>query len=1298
MKTRYLVGSGILLVIITGIVFVLWLAYTPDGTSFLMRSASRIFADTIEFGRTTGTVGHSLKIEQLKLHLSEAEVTIQSVSLKWQPLHILIGRLAIAYLHFNNISVSSRRPDDEPVKDLSLPRVSRWFSFVHGQIEHIAVAHAIYTAAGEEPFRIEHISAGLLWRKGVLYANELQIRLPFADIDGDAALGLINAGIRTRLNIDARHEVAEIDHLFIDARLPAARGEEQIAGPLLLKASKDGMERYALSGRFGLTHNAVRINNMKVVEIGRKGHLQADGSLVLTGKKPSFDVTIRANEIRIAEDAEIDLYGQVDARGTFDEYTGTVSLNSNDQGWKSFELQGNLSGNTAGMKLSRINGNLLGGAVTGAIKTSWISNISILANIRGQNLNPSLVHADIKGNLNTEINARLQFGESGLEGSVLGSVFKSQILDRQVSATIDAAFGSKLLKINTFKTEGDGFAISAHGILQKQLSYTVQVDDGASLVPDSRGNLFAKGWMRWADGRLAGTMEARARDIVYQEFGVSSLRADIEAPDGYDGIIKVNAVTQNTRYGDIHLDFGSLMVSGMTANHNIRADVSAGKHKLYLEATGGYTKSGWTGTIQKFSGEEPLSSYKLERPTKIILSGTRYFVSPSVLTSTAGERLNISIDIAPDGLIGSANAEWNQLNLARLNTLVHGSRFAGRTSGSLSGKRYQNGELALAARIHATTTLTHKTMMFRADAEGYFSWDKSGLSAKSSIALQNRGQIDLTMKSKAPAVLALPDQGSAQVTWKSVDLSVLGLFLPERIYTKGHMQGEMAGSLLPGRRFEIYGTSRIEGSASLRNIDGEITALMREVKLRWTWKNRSLDGQLGMALAQNGSMETTFSIPLAANIPVEIDRSAPISIFAKGNVREKGLISALLPGLVQETSGDLDFTLTGKGTIENPQINGSVDLNSGGAYFPSAGIQLKDVNARVIFDDKLISLTSLDVRSGSGYLRGTATARLQNWRVSDLQGGLKGERFQVINVPEVQASVSPDLSFRSDNKTVAVSGVIRVPEAMFRQELQERLIKPSPDVVISGSEVESKKHLLPLSAQVSVVLGDRIFVNAYGVDTRLTGTVSLSTMNFEDISARGTISTVNGKYEAYGVKLDITRGQIVFPGGPLERAALNVLATREIEDVVAGVNVTGTVTSPLVNLYSRPAMSDMDVLSYITLGRPGNYGETDMALLARAAGTLLTSRRGSGAGLTQGLQKRLGLDTIALESRAGGLTDSIVRIGKYLSPKLYVSYGRSIFTGENIVGIRYSLSKKLNIESEMGTQSSVLMYYRIEFD
>ncbi len=116
---------------------------------------------------------------------------------------------------------------------------------------------------------------------------------------------------------------------------------------------------------------------------------------------------------------------------------------------------------------------------------------------------------------------------------------------------------------------------------------------------------------------------------------------------------------------------------------------------------------------------------------------------------------------------------------------------------------------------------------------------------------------------------------------------------------------------------------------------------------------------------------------------------------------------------------------------------------------------------------------------------------------------------------------------------VSVRGSVLIPQALIREEQKETLIKPSSDVIVAGRE-EGPKQVFPFAVDVdvAVILGKEVLVKAYGVDTRLAGRVGIVMKDPSDIRASGGIRTVNGKFDAYGVKLGIRRGNYLLRRRP----------------------------------------------------------------------------------------------------------------------------------------------------------------------
>jgi translocation and assembly module TamB len=462
--------------------------------------------------------------------------------------------------------------------------------------------------------------------------------------------------------------------------------------------------------------------------------------------------------------------------------------------------------------------------------------------------------------------------------------------------------------------------------------------------------------------------------------------------------------------------------------------------------------------------------------------------------------------------------------------------------------------------------------------------------------------------------------------------------------------------------------------------------------------------------------------------------TGPIDIAFQAQMREQGLVSALMPGTAQETRGRVDAEVRVSGTWDNPHLSGDAQLTDAGCYIPRAGIRLKDIRVETRFSEDQVRVTSFRATSGPGSLEGTGSIRLRGWRISGYEGTLTGERFQTIFLPDIRAEASPTLSITGTAEEIRVRGGIRIPSLYLLGAPTEGVVRPSADVVIVDAPAKEKVPKLPLGldARIRLELGDQVFVRTQGLDARLSGGVDVRAGGADDITVQGKLSVAKGGYKAYGVDLQIARGNIVFTGPP-ERPSLDILATKQVNEIVAGVEVTGTAQAPIVTLYSQPSMPDTDKLAYIVLGRPLSGDSARSAVLMRAASVLLS--RGKAEGLQEKLRGLFGLDvldvspdfaartgneaittpsnlgplgtrappgtrspTSAAASGTGDIAGTVVTVGRYLSPKLYISLGRSLFTGENLVALRYTLTKHLEIETRTGTESGADIFYKIQFE
>jgi translocation and assembly module TamB len=163
---------------------------------------------------------------------------------------------------------------------------------------------------------------------------------------------------------------------------------------------------------------------------------------------------------------------------------------------------------------------------------------------------------------------------------------------------------------------------------------------------------------------------------------------------------------------------------------------------------------------------------------------------------------------------------------------------------------------------------------------------------------------------------------------------------------------------------------------------------------------------------------------------------------------------------------------------------------------------------------------------------------------------------------------------------------------------------------------------------------------------------------------------------------------------PLDDPQLDLVAKREIpaENLVVALNVRGTLAQPFVTVSATPPLPEAEALSFLLTGRSLNtLQSSEAASLNRAAESLAIS---GGGLLLGGIGNRIGLDEVTVEQ--SGDEETTVVLGKYLTPKLFVSYGISIVEAINTIKLRYTLNERWSLKAEAGLEQSADVEFRIE--
>ncbi|MFK7964689.1 MAG: translocation/assembly module TamB domain-containing protein [Burkholderiaceae bacterium] len=300
---------------------------------------------------------------------------------------------------------------------------------------------------------------------------------------------------------------------------------------------------------------------------------------------------------------------------------------------------------------------------------------------------------------------------------------------------------------------------------------------------------------------------------------------------------------------------------------------------------------------------------------------------------------------------------------------------------------------------------------------------------------------------------------------------------------------------------------------------------------------------------------------------------------------------------------------------------------------------------------------------------------------------------------------------------IAGSGAPALPDDV--QIVSAEPAKPAPTRQAVGNDEQNQ---IAVETALDISLGDKLRIMGGGVNARLTGKLTLLGQLPANPRAQGLVEIKDGTYQAYSQDLRIRRGDVRF-NGPIDNPALNIEAVRPNLPVTPGVSITGLALSPRIDLFSDPAMTDAETLSWLVLGVPIDNAQSGAQSLAlkEAASRIIGQDDGSVSGGS--FSDKLGLDTLGFgfasdTGQAQGVRDSgaptglpgaggqtsastyqeVVTLGKKLSDRLSISYEQGVRGLFNLLRIQYEINQRLSLRAQTGSENAVDLLYFWSFD
>ncbi|BEN71560.1 autotransporter assembly complex protein TamB [Serratia marcescens] len=543
-----------------------------------------------------------------------------------------------------------------------------------------------------------------------------------------------------------------------------------------------------------------------------------------------------------------------------------------------------------------------------------------------------------------------------------------------------------------------------------------------------------------------------------------------------------------------------------------------------------------------------------------------------------------------------------------------------------------------------------------------------------------------------PKTIEAGQSGQASVVLNRFDLAMIKPFLGPETALSGVFTGRADVSWKPGGALpEAKVTLAGNGVKVVQQVQGNALPIAFDtLTLNAGLNNGRALADWRIKLTNNGQFDGNIQV---ADPQVRRTISGNVNIT---NISLALINPALMKG--ESAAGMLNANLRLGGSAQKPLVFGRLALDRAKVQGHWMPFDMTDARLAVNFNGMTSTLEGLlSTTRGQLNLAGDADWRdINAWRA---RIAAKGDKLRVTVPPMIRIDVSPDLVFEATPQLFSLNGKVDIPWARITvQELPESAVGVSSDEVMLDDQlkpIQPKTASIPINSNLMIHVGNDVRLDAFGLKARLKGDLKV-VQDKKGLGLNGQIDIPSGRFHAYGQDLIVRKGQLMFSGPP-DQPLLNIEAIRNPEstedDVTAGVRVTGLADAPKLEVFSDPAKSQQEALSYLLRGQGLSSSGAD--------GNAMTSML-IGMGVAQSGQlvgkigEAFGVSNLALDTQGVGDSSQVVVSG-YVLPGLQVKYGVGIFDSLATLTLRYRLMPKLYLEAVSGLDQALDLLYQFEF-
>ncbi len=363
---------------------------------------------------------------------------------------------------------------------------------------------------------------------------------------------------------------------------------------------------------------------------------------------------------------------------------------------------------------------------------------------------------------------------------------------------------------------------------------------------------------------------------------------------------------------------------------------------------------------------------------------------------------------------------------------------------------------------------------------------------------------------------------------------------------------------------------------------------------------------------------------------------------------------------------EIDGQINIKSSFKEPFISGGLLFKGQNGYLPAVGIRTDNIRGYIQFAGNKIVLKSLRGESDAGQIIAFGTIKSTNTLFDNPDITISARDVYLEIGPEIQALCDADLFLKKGEQTpLLMEGDVKVKEGYLYAEF-------------SAPRSASREESNPVMAlNLSISWDENVYLINEIAEIEFSGKLSYL-YDRAGMLINGNLTVLGGNFSYFDRLFKVDGGKVQFNNLSRIDPALNISAITDVDSYTIRLNISGTLTEPVINLSSEPPLDEGNILALLTFGKL--LSETEAGIIS--ANLLEKKALGFAQSyLLRNIRRRLGLRE--LEVSSGSLEeDPHLTVGFYVTRDIYLKYYHDFLSVQyDRFDLRYRISRYFGLNA-----------------